>query len=119
MPTLSGVKEVVYLSWMFAMSKDTRCYHFRYAGLDFYWKGTHVESNGVYSGIFLQHNHLKLIVQIPKSHYTQQSDGEERNYSESKPCLAKYTSSIDPEMAGMLEIFESVASLSTGLYTIR
>lgn len=93
------------------MSKDTRCYHFRYAGLDFYWKGTYVESNGVYSGIFLRYNHLKLMVQIPKSHYTQQSDGEERNHSESRPGLARYTSSIDPEMAGILGIFESVASL--------
>jgi hypothetical protein len=110
-PTLRGVQEVVYLSWMSPLSKDTRCYHFRYAGLDFYWKGTHIESDGVYSGVFLRHNHLKLIVQIPKCHYTQQSDGEERNYSESGLCLAKYTSSINPEMAGTLEIFESAASV--------
>ncbi|KAJ5449419.1 uncharacterized protein N7458_005868 [Penicillium daleae] len=89
-PTLRVVKEVVYLSWMSPMSKDTRCYHVQYAGLDSYWKGTHIESDAVYSGIFLQHNHLKLIVQLPKIHPVQQSD--------------------DPEMAGTLEIFESVVS---------
>lgn len=84
--TLRVVKEVVYLSWMSPMSKDIRCYHFQYAGLDFYWKGIHIQSDGVYSGIFLQHNHLKLIVQLPKNHPVQQSDGG-RTHSEWGLCL--------------------------------
>ncbi|KAI4925345.1 hypothetical protein J4E85_007224 [Alternaria conjuncta] len=33
-------EEVVYLRWKNPLSCHTRCYHFKYAGVDFFWKGT-------------------------------------------------------------------------------
>ncbi|KAI4611842.1 uncharacterized protein J4E87_010444 [Alternaria ethzedia] len=32
--------EVVYLRWKNPLSRQTRCYYFHYAGIDFFWKGT-------------------------------------------------------------------------------
>ncbi|KUL91080.1 hypothetical protein ZTR_00957 [Talaromyces verruculosus] len=98
-------EEVHYLDWLSPMSKDVRCYRFQYAGLNFYWKGTHLESDGAYKAVFLRHNHLKLVVRLPNEPLLQQESNSEQS---SELCLAKFTSSIDPDMAGTLELFESV-----------
>jgi hypothetical protein len=104
-PTHPVVEEVHYLDWLSPMSKDVRCYRFQYAGLDFYWKGTHLESDGAYKSVFLRQNHLKLVVRLPNQPLVQQETNSEES---SELCLAKFTSSIDPDMAGTLELFESV-----------
>jgi hypothetical protein len=90
-------EEVVYLKWTSPFSKNTRRYHFQYAGVDFYWKGTGTVKETRKCGFFLHWNHLKLVAVLPE----QDKDDIKREI-----CLGKYTSSIASKKSGKLELFD-------------
>ena len=107
------IDEVVMLDWVSPFSRDTRRYHFRYAGLDFYWKGTGTVKESRCCGMFLRYNHLKLVARVP---LTDSSDpqlsktaNKRKNHDSEfgEVCLAKYTSLIGVKKSGTLEVFES------------
>ncbi|KAI4710734.1 hypothetical protein J4E89_004324 [Alternaria sp. Ai002NY15] len=57
--------EMVYLRWKNALSRHTRCYHFQYAGIEFFWKGTGSVKEYRTCGVLLRFNHLKLVARLP------------------------------------------------------
>jgi hypothetical protein len=95
-------EEVVYLNWTSPFSRNTRQYHFRYAGLDFYWKGTGTVKETRKCGFFLHFNHLKLVAQLPSP--AGESQGERVGRHE--VCLGKYTSSIATQKSGNLDLYD-------------
>lgn len=96
--TATRADEVVYLKWTSPFSKNTRRYHFRYADIDFYWKGTGTVKESRRCGIWCHFNHLKLVAQLP-------TDKENPEFHP-EVCLATYTSSIAHSKFGTLEIFD-------------
>jgi hypothetical protein len=92
--------EVVYLRWTNPLSLQTRRYHFQYAGLDFYWKGTGTVKESRACGMFLRYNHLKLVVTLPVV-----EGGEEKFRPET--CLGKFISSVAKAKSGTLELYDS------------
>jgi hypothetical protein len=106
------IDEVVYLDWASPFSKDTRRYHFHYAGLDFYWKGTGTVKEARCCGMFLRYNHLKLVARVP---LTSSSDlnlvktASKRKKPDTEfgeVCLAKYTSQLGVKKSGLLEVYD-------------
>lgn len=96
--TAIRAEEVVYLKWTSPFSRNTRRYHFKYANVDFYWKGTGTVKETRKCGFFCHFNHLKLVAQLPTS--------KEDTGPPPEVCLAKYTSSIAQSKFGTLEIFD-------------
>lgn len=96
--TAIRAEEVVYLKWTSPFSRNTRRYHFKYANVDFYWKGTGTVKEIRKCGFFCHFNHLKLVAQLPTS--------KEDTGPAPEVCLAKYTSSIAQSKFGTLEIFD-------------
>jgi hypothetical protein len=92
--------EVVYLRWTNPLSRHTRCYHFHYAGIDFFWKGTGSVQESRTCGLMLRFNHLKLVAKIPVL--------EEKEETRVEVCLGTYTSSIAARKNGTLEFFDTV-----------
>ncbi|CAO2655767.1 Nn.00g045700.m01.CDS01 [Neocucurbitaria sp. VM-36] len=92
-------EEAVYLRWMNPLSRHTRRYHFRYAGIDFYWKGTGTVKESRMCGLFLHFNHLKLVARLPSK-----AIGEDETQPEI--CLGKFTSSIADKKSGSLDFFD-------------
>jgi hypothetical protein len=92
--------EVVYLRWTSPFSRQTRRYHFQYAGIDFYWKGTGTVKEPKRCGGLLRFNHLKLVAQIP-------ADGDEKEQHRPGVCLGKYTCSVACRKNGVLDIFDT------------
>lgn len=90
--------EVVYLKWTSPFSRNTRRYHFKYANIDFYWKGTGTVKETRRCGMWCHFNHLKLVAELP----TSKGDTGPRP----EVCLAKYTSSIAQSKFGTLEVFD-------------
>jgi hypothetical protein len=91
-------EDVVCLRWLNPLSRHTRCYHFHYMGIDFYWKGTASVSESRACGLLLRFNHLKLVARLPFM------DGKEHEQDEL--CLGKYTCSIASQKNGTLEFFD-------------
>ncbi|KAF1952522.1 hypothetical protein CC80DRAFT_596606 [Byssothecium circinans] len=87
----------VYLKWESPFSWHTRQYHFRYADVDFYWKGTGAVKKNKWCGFWAGYSHLKLIAK--------QHDKEH--------CLAIYGSSVLGQKSGKLELFDEAI---LGLY---
>jgi hypothetical protein len=92
--------EVVHLRWTNPLSRHTRCYHFQYAGIDFFWKGTSSVKESRRCGIMLRFNHLKLVARLPGT----EEKGEQRD----EVCLGTYTSSVASTKSGVLELFDAV-----------
>jgi len=92
--------EVVYLRWKNPLSRHTRCYHFQYAGIDFFWKGTGSTEESRMCGAFLRFNHLKLVARLPVA--------EEKKEEQGEVCLARYMSSVASRKSGTLEFFDAV-----------
>jgi hypothetical protein len=103
----SGVKseepmtatEIVYLRWTNPLSRHTRCYHFHYAGIEFFWKGTGSVQESRTCGLLLRFNHLKLVAQLPTT-------GEKKE-ERAEVCLGTYTSSVARRKNGTLEFFDA------------
>jgi hypothetical protein len=93
--------EVVYLQWTNPWSRHTRQYHFEYAGIDFYWKGTGMTKESRKLGMLLRFNHLKLVAKLP-------GNGKDVEQSRPEVCLGKFTSSIAKQKNGSLNLFDSV-----------
>jgi hypothetical protein len=96
-------EEVVYLRWMSPLSRHTRCYHFQYAGIDFYWKGTGSVKETRFCGFFLRFNHLKLVAKLPGAK-------SEKEKEPTEVILGTYTSSVAKMKNGTLE-FDDAAIL--------
>lgn len=92
--------EVVFLRWTNPLSRHTRRYHFEYAGIDFYWKGTGTVKESRTCGLFLRYNHLKLVAKFP-------GDEKENDGERLEVCLGKYTSSIASKKSGSLDFFDT------------
>lgn len=97
--------EVVYLKWMSPLSRHTRRYHFQYAGIDFYWKGTGSVMERRACGFLVKYNHLKLVAMVPDISEKDGGDGLGKGMAE--VCLGKYTSSIAAKKSGTLELFDA------------
>ncbi|KAF2178360.1 hypothetical protein K469DRAFT_676094 [Zopfia rhizophila CBS 207.26] len=93
--------EVVYLKWTSPFSRDTRRYHFQYAGIDFYWKGTGTVKESRTCGFCLRYNHLKLVARLPMYHEIKQESA-----TQPEVCLGKYTCSIAARKSGKIELYE-------------
>ncbi|KAF1813927.1 hypothetical protein P152DRAFT_481109 [Eremomyces bilateralis CBS 781.70] len=101
--------QVVHLDWTSPFSRDTRRYHFRYADIEFYWKGTGTVRETKQLGYLCKFNHLKLVARVPVS--SGRSDDEDK--SDNEPgldmrdlILGKYTSSIACRKSGILELYD-------------
>ncbi|KAF1829793.1 hypothetical protein BDW02DRAFT_573644 [Decorospora gaudefroyi] len=92
-------EEVVYLRWTKPLSRHTRRYHFRYAGIDFYWKGTGSVKETRLCGSFLRFNHLKLVARLPHN--------KEKGKEPTDVCLGTYTSSIAQQKHGKLDFSDA------------
>lgn len=91
--------DVVYLRWKNPLSCHTRCYHFEYAGIDFFWKGTGTVKESRTCGVLLRFNHLKLVARLPVAEENKEEQGE--------VCLGVYTSSVASRKSGTLELFDT------------
>ncbi|KAG9187398.1 hypothetical protein G6011_05269 [Alternaria panax] len=91
--------EVVYLRWKKPLSRHTRCYHFHYGGIDFFWKGTGSVRELRTCGLLLRFNHLKLVAQLPLN--------VEKKEQPDEVCLGTYTSSVACRKNGTLEFFDA------------
>lgn len=103
-------EEVVYLRWMSPLSRHTRCYHFHYMGLDFYWKGTASVRESRACGLLLRFNHLKLIARLPIA--------DDKKREEDELCLGRYTCSIACKKSGTLEFFDTAILHLIDEYTL-
>ncbi|KAI4620911.1 hypothetical protein J4E83_005274 [Alternaria metachromatica] len=92
--------EVVYLRWKSPLSRNTRCYHFQYVGIDFFWKGTGTIKETRTCGVLLRFNHLKLVARLPVT--------EEKKEKPQEVCLGVYTSSVASRKSGTMEFFDAV-----------
>jgi hypothetical protein len=96
-------EEVVYLTWTNPLSRHTRRHHFRYADIDFYWKGTGSVKDTRSCGWGVRYNHLKLVAMVPATLKTDDENGD----GLTEICLAKYTSSVAAKKSGTLELFDA------------
>lgn len=100
--------EVVHLTWTSPFSKHTRQYHFKYRGVDFYWKGTGTVRESRACGWFLRFSHLKLVARVP---CTGSGEDEKRSGKDEdewvEVCLGKFTSSVAKEKSGTLDLFDA------------
>ena len=117
--------EAVYLEWTSPFSANTRKYHFTYAGIDFFWKGTGTVGDKRGCGMAARYNHLKLVARLSSEdgalphQWLARADSDVktttprrifgidvrgRTYHEI--CLAKYTSSALSMKAGTLELYD-------------
>ncbi|KAI9805757.1 MAG: hypothetical protein M1833_005250 [Piccolia ochrophora] len=96
--------ESVRMKWI-SPFREPRTYHFRYLGVDFYWKGTATVKDKKFWGIFLTWNHLKLIAVTPP--WIEDKQGAESTQPSKEICLAKYTSLAAHRKAGRLEVFDN------------
>ncbi|KAF2471854.1 uncharacterized protein BDR25DRAFT_342461 [Lindgomyces ingoldianus] len=94
--------EVVYLKWTSPLSRDPRRYHFHYAGIDFFWKGTGTVRESRRCGAWLHFNHLKLVARLPVPRDEKLDDPS----PQPEVCLGKYTSSIAAKKHGILELYD-------------
>jgi len=92
--------EVVYLRWTAPLSRQTRCYHFHYRGIEFQWKGTGTVKESRRCGLFLRYNHLKLVAKLPLA-------GDEKTAAQLDICLGKFTSSVAKFKSGTLELYDT------------
>lgn len=99
--------QVLRLIWISPFSKATRRYHFHYAGIDFYWKGTSTLRQSGFWGSWLHFNHLKLMAQLPIDPTAVLDKGDSKMCGKREVMLARYTSNICEKKAGMLEVFDS------------
>jgi hypothetical protein len=95
---------VVYLKWSNPFSLCTRQYHFHYASIDFYWKGTSSVKKRGFFGMFVRFNHLKIVaaIHVPSPVET----GAEPAVRE--VCLGRYVSSVSKKKCGRLELYDGV-----------
>jgi hypothetical protein len=93
---------VVYLRWMSPLSRHTRCYHFQYAGIDFYGKGTGAVKELRLCGFLLRFNHLKLVARLPAT-----KNGEEMEREQEEVTLGTYTSSVAQMKNGTMEFADA------------
>jgi hypothetical protein len=94
-------EEVVYLRWMNPLSRHTRCYYFRYAGIDLYWKGTGKVKEERLGGFLLRFNHLKLIARLPPG------TKNEKEKEHTEVVLGTYRSSVAKMKNGTLEFVDA------------
>jgi hypothetical protein len=116
-------EEAVYLDWNSPFSRNTRRYSFKYAGIDFYWKGTGSVKETRACGIFIRYNHLKLVARVPIDEGDEEPPWLIRTESKvirgprrvttdktrnslREITLAKYTSSVATKKAGTLELYD-------------
>lgn len=92
--------EAVSLRWSSPLSRQARRYHFQYAGIDFYWKGTGTVKETRKCGLLLRYAHLKLVAKLPVT-------SDENKKRQPEVCLGKYTSSIAGRKNGTLEFFDT------------
>jgi len=116
---------VLHLNWTnpHPFNKHVRRYCFRYAGIEFHWKGTSTVKESRGFGFFLHFNHLKLVALVPvaSGETPETPAGPTRSWSSlsrlsrkstNKPkmrqiVLATYTSSIAPRKSGALEMLDA------------
>jgi tRNA(Leu) C34 or U34 (ribose-2'-O)-methylase TrmL len=110
------IDEVVMLDWVSPISTDPRRYHFRFRGMDFYWKGTGTVKESRFCGMWFRYNHLKLVIKVPlssadpellrrsKTNLSRRRSNAESEYGEI--CLAKYTSLVGKRRGGRFEIYD-------------
>jgi hypothetical protein len=92
--------EVVHLKWERPFSRHTRQYHFHYAGIDFYWKGTKTIKKSSFCGQFLRYTHLKLIAKALGNEAADPNWGVE-------VCLATFSCSVSKKKSGRLELYDT------------
>jgi hypothetical protein len=92
--------EVVHLRWTSPLSRQTRCYHFHYRGIEFQWKGTGTVKESRRCGLLLRFNHLKLVAKLPLV-------GEDKTQDQLEMCLGKFTSSVAKFKSGTLELYDA------------
>ncbi|KAF2036622.1 hypothetical protein EK21DRAFT_105934 [Setomelanomma holmii] len=92
-PRPERADEVVYLRWTSPLSRHTRRYHFQYASIDFYWKGTGTVKETRRCGSLLRFNHLKLVAQLPLC------DSEKEKGQNQETCLG--------DKSGVLDLFDT------------
>ncbi|KAI9853950.1 MAG: hypothetical protein M1824_000780 [Vezdaea acicularis] len=100
-------EEVVTLRWSLGRGINVRKYHFRWGGVDFYWKGTATVRDDKTMGVLAGYSHLKLVAVIP------QDPGHTEGTKKRKTAeirLASYTSLVAHRKAGRLEVFDEVVN---------
>jgi hypothetical protein len=117
------IDEEVQFSWHSPFTHKPRHYRFDYAGLEFYWKGTGTVKESKTCGWFMRFHHVKLCVRLPISAIADESDGpvkrtlssgsmlspfRSRSNGFREVCLARYTSSIITNKAGVLQVYDDV-----------
>jgi hypothetical protein len=90
-------KDVTELVWARLFSTKFREYKFTFGDIEFLWKGTGTVSATGKLKSWARYNHLKLVARIPLT--SQSPDLRE-------VCLAKFTSTLQIDKAGVLEVFD-------------
>ncbi|GIK06493.1 hypothetical protein Aspvir_002143 [Aspergillus viridinutans] len=100
--------EALALCWTAPLSTRTRCYQWKYAGVDLVWKGTrNLPAELKWSKRCLPWHHLKLTARVPPS----------SGHSQGELVLAQYFSSIGKKKYGVLVIYKAEVSRVFGPHT--
>lgn len=95
--------DVTELVWAKLFSTKFREYRFTFGDIEFLWKGTGTVSATGFWKSWARFNHLKLVARIP---VTPQSSDPSIAWPFREVCLAKFTSSMKMDKAGVLELFD-------------
>ncbi|OCL07550.1 hypothetical protein AOQ84DRAFT_354894, partial [Glonium stellatum] len=82
-------------------SRDPRRYRFRYAGVEFCWKGTGTVRESRACGFWLR------VARVPVDGLGGDGEKEGGFVERREVCLGKYTSSMAAKKYGMLELFDA------------
>jgi hypothetical protein len=93
--------EALALCWIEPLSTRTRCYQWKYAGVDLAWKGTrNLPAEFKCSKRWLPWHHLKLTARVPSA----------SGHSQDEAVLAQYFSSIEKKKYGVLVVYKAELS---------
>lgn len=107
--------EAIALCWIAPLSTRTRCYQWKYAGVDLFWKGTrNLPAELKWSKRVMPWHHLKLTAGVPPSSGDGQTDK-----GQGEAVLAQYYSSIAKrkEKYGVLVIYKEEVRRVFGPHT--
>lgn len=107
--------EAIALCWIAPLSTRTRCYQWKYAGVNLFWKGTrNLPAELKWSKRVMPWHHLKLTARVPPSPGDGQTDK-----GQGEAVLAQYYSSITKgkEKYGVLVIYKEEVRRVFGPHT--